>query len=587
MPLNMDDLAAIASAAGSFVPTGNIVEVPEPDPEPEELPIYTADLETDPFALGEMIYPFAAGLYDGSNYHVFWNARTCVAKLFEQLERMPAGIIYIHNLGGFDFFWMLKWFIGESLIRNGRVVATYCKAADGKLHQLRDSYAIMPFALKEYKKDGIQRKKEIDINKLHRSRREKHREEIKAYLKMDCVSLHELCVAFRERFGDKLTVGSAAMTELQETQPVIPFTSLESDKVIREQFYCGGRVQCFRGGFIKEPLKVYDVNSMYPHAMRSYEHPICRLSSITAKLTRDTCFVVTEGWNNGAFPYREKNGSLSFTRPYGIFGVSIHEWDAARRLGLFKPKRVIAAYNFIHRRTFATFVDKFYALRKEAKISGDGIGSLFYKYILNSSYGKFAQDSAKFCDYQIRPDNEDLSSKDPCNLCDEDTCAIHWRAEMVVPECGIIVWKRNNPKPVFYNVATGASITGASRAVLMDAIAKADSPVYCDTDSLICRDLSCVPLDDNELGAWKLEATGSAIAVAGKKMYALFDGKKCIKMASKGVVIPPEMIRKIATSPDAEYLYQRESPSMKMDGTFSFLERKVRRTINPEDTQII
>jgi hypothetical protein len=552
--------------------------VPEEAQPLEQVPqrIYTADLETDPFSRGEMIFPFAAGFYDGENFSSYWGSR-CLNSFFDFLETVPPGIVYFHNLGGFDFFWMLKHFTGKTLIRNSRIVKTQVKALDG-FHEFRDSYVIMPFPLADIKIEGKRVKLEIDIQKMRRSRREEHRAEILSYLKVDCTSLHYAVTRFWERFGNKLTVGSTAMGELETLHDYVHIKDPLEDKMVRDNFYYGGRVQCFQAGVIKGPFKVFDVNSMYPFVMREYLHPISAVTSITQKITKDTCFISAEGWNYGAFPKRDKIGSLHFDVPFGIFSVSIHEWDIALKYGLFKPRRIIQCLNYKLRRSFADFVNTFYNLRKQAKAEGDDVLALFYKYILNSAYGKFAQDSSKYCDYQITPIDVNLATKG-CVDCHEDFCDKHWRPDLILVEVGMILWKKNNPKPKFYNVSTGCSITGAGRAVIMEAIAKAEGAIYCDTDSIICRNLQGVKFSDSELGAWKLEAQGDKACIAGRKLYALYDGKECVKQANKGVQLSPAQITFIAKDTGREVLYEREAPSLKLDGTHRFLARRIRRTV--------
>lgn len=98
------------------------------------------------------------------------------------------------------------------------------------------------------------------------------------------------------------------------------------------------------------------------------------------------------------------------------------------------------------------------------------------------------------------------------------------------------IWEKKSESETFYDVAIAASVTGAARSVLMRALSKAVNPIYCDTDSIICEGFEGLPLDDSALGAWKLEATGTEIAVYGKKVYALRDASgEYVKTASKGV----------------------------------------------------
>jgi hypothetical protein len=551
----------------------------ENDERTSAMPIYTGDFETDPFKHGEMIDPFAAGFYDGTTYVYFWG-KDCVEQFFLHLKTVPPGVIYFHNLGGFDFFWMIKHLTGKAMIRGSRFLYIHCEALGGQ-HQLRDSFAIMPFGLGKYKKEGKKVKLDIEIDKLTKARRNENKEEILEYLRIDCVALHELCVRFRERFGTALTVGSAAYKELNDVHRIQTIKVPLDDELLRHQFFYGGRVQCFKSGNVKQKFNIYDVNSMYPFVMKTYKHPVCELTNVTKKIGKQTCFVTVEGWNSGAFPYREEDGSLTFEKEYGIFSVSIHEWNAAQNLGLFKCKKILGCYNFDTQITFEEYIDKFYSLRKAATDSGDDVMALFYKYILNSSYGKFAQNPQNFCDYVLKRANDKMEPtyQRGCYGCSTDACEIHWKPDIIFDDDGLVLWSRVAQQKYFNNVATASSITGAARSVLLEAIAKSVNPLYCDTDSIVCEDLRGVTFSSSELGAWKNEGSGTRASIAGKKLYALFNGSKCIKQANKGSIVTPEQIEFIASDAANEILYVREAPTLKLDGTFTFLHRTIRMTV--------
>lgn len=526
------------------------------------VPIYTSDLETDPFRYGRYPMPFVAGFFDGTDYQYFWGV-DCIDRMFAMIANLPPGIIYFHNGGRFDIYYCMKHIIGyPALIINGRIVVARCKSLNPKKpHEIRDSYAIMPFSLSKYKKD------EIDITHLEKNVRTKYKSEIIRYLKGDCTYLYELCSAFVKMFGPKITVGSTAMGELKK------FHSFENlgktcDTDIRSQYYYGGRVECFQRGILSGKWKVYDVNSMYPSVMKNFLHPVDTPEADTVKIRKSTCFITAEGKNYGAFPTRQKNGGLRFDIDRGIFHVTIHEWETALRHNLFEPTKIRRCINFRNRISFAEFVDSFYVKRNEAKIAGDDIHALFYKYILNSAYGKFAQNPDKYNEYTITDATVNLESSG-------------WRANSIesvdsTATNSYIIWQR---KPVkqhakMFNVATGASITGASRSVLLDAIAKADTPIYCDTDSLICKGLTGVNLDETELGAWKLEATANEACIAGKKLYALFNKGVTVKQANKGVKITAQEIKDVCRGVVIQS--QRDAPSFHLDGSHTFIKRKVR-----------
>ena len=525
-------------------------------------PIYTIDLETDPFEYGRYPEPFAVGIFDGETYKRYWGS-DCREKALAYLVCQNPGIIYAHNGGRFDFFYLIKWFAGNTMrVIGSRIVAAKMMCMFGE-HELRDSYAIIPVPLKSYK--GKTQKKEIDIWKLEREHREKYKFEILEYLEFDCRALWELVVAFRETFGNKYTIGSAAMKQLKSFHT---FENLEEgdDEEIRSKYFYGGRVECFQKGELPGAWKVYDVNSMYPDRMRNVEHPIGPPSYDSAPdILPETCFITVTGRNHGAFPMRVKGGGVVFDVPYGTFHVTRHEWDVAIKHGLFEPEKIHSCLNFEQRETFGAFVDHFYAARQKAKEIGDAVNDLFNKLVMNSGYGKFAQNPERYAEWFVTDNETDMHSGG-------------WEIDTLKKVEGAtwIVWTKPSVDTSRYNVATGASITGAARAKLLDAIAVARNPLYCDTDSLICEDLPGLDVDPKRLGAWKLEAESDLACIAGKKLYALFNGGEKVKQANKGVRIEASDIVRVCRGEIV--LSERDAPSFKLDGSYNFISRRVRMT---------
>ena len=516
-------------------------------------PIITVDFETDPFEHERKPHPFCAGLYDGENFWSIWN-RACARKLVKHLAEIPPSIIYMHNGGRFDIFFLFHWLDAEMRIINGRIV----EAKIGH-HIVRDSFAIFPEPLSAFKKD------DIEIDHLRRENREQYRDEILSYLKGDCVYLWEIVTRFIQEFGDYLTIGSAAMAQLQKIHQFEHGNSY-TDERIRSQFFFGGRVQCFKSGIINMPFKIYDVNSMYPFVMKNYMHPLGAEWELDKRVRSDSYFIVAEGrqcGSYGAFPIRNRNGGIDFNLDSGTFACTIHEWNVAEEIGWFKPTRIIKTFNWRQTICFDEFVDKFGALKVAAKKTGDQLRYLFYKRIQNSAYGKFSQNPDNFFDWAI---THHKRLPEP------------WREHYIHERGKYVIWQKPVIRHSYYNVSIGASITGAARSILLRAIRFATDPIYCDTDSLICRRLNQVRLDDTELGAWKLEATGSQIAMAGKKLYACFDTSgECVKHATKGARITPEEIVKVANGETV--VFKNDAPTFKLDGRTTFIKRRIRRTV--------
>lgn len=523
----------------------------------KQKPIYTCDLETDPFKYGRFPHPFAAGFYDGKNFQSTWGAN-CVDEIVQVILATPPGIVYFHNGGKFDIFYFLQYILGNpAFIINRRIVRAMLEK-----HEIRDSYAIMPFPLKDFDKD------EIDYKLFERDVREKHKTEILKYLKKDCTSLWQLCTEFNARFGSSLTIGSTSMRELKKDHKFENLGPI-TDKEIRSLYYYGGRVEYFKRGILPGRWKVYDVNSMYPTAMRNFLHPLDMPEAETVKLRSTTCFISALGKNYGAFPQRTKDG-LRFDIEDGLFHVSRHEWDAALSHNLFAPRRIVRCVNFRDRGNFATFVDHYYNLRKQAKDSGDVFGTIFYKYILNSAYGKFAQNPEDYFEHVLDGPGSDWRDRG------FEAALVPDVQDGFNREWDFILWRKKSADFSRYNVATGASITGAARAILMEAIAKADTPIYCDTDSIICKNLKGVEFDQSKLGAWKLEATADTAMIAGRKLYALTKKKELVKMASKGVKISVSEIERVCKGEVVQY--QRDNPTFGLDGSVRYITRRIRMT---------
>lgn len=534
--------------------------------------IAVLDFETDPFLHGRLPKPFAWGYYDGDRYIEHWESdawesNACVNVLVNFLEDISIGgesrLILAHNGGKFDFLFFIEHLEGSVKIVNGRILQ-----AEIHGHTLRDSYAILPIPLSQ-----AGGKLEIDYKLMERDVREDHKEKIMTYLKADCVSLYELVSAFYEEFGDSLTIGSTAMKELKKFHSYDSFNA-NLDREFRKYYY-GGRCQCFEVGVIDAPIDTVDLNSSYPFTMKSMMHPVSSEHWITSKIGPQTAFVTWQGENFNAVPIRTKTG-LDFTVPEGTFHTTIHEFNAGLETGTIVPRKILEAVHFEQLTSFDSFIEHFYTSRLKAKADGDIFHDLFYKLILNSAYGKFAQSPDNFEDSIILPFG-DLPDENWFGEIPEE----EWASCIKFSHGAYAIWAKPSNKKTYFNVATAASITGGSRATLLRGLAHTDRPLYCDTDSIFYVGRFDGSQDSKRLGAWKHEYTGSQMAIAGKKLYALMGEKKdgefgCLKKASKGTQLNPLAIFMIARGDTCET--RNDAPAFKLDGNHQFIRRNIRRT---------
>lgn len=509
------------------------------------------DFETDPFDNqhpSERIRPFAACLYsDDFDPIVIWeeNENAFVAAVLRAINGLPGSYtIYAHNGGRFDFMFLIHRLRGEVKFKGRGIMCARVGA-----HELRDSLHIIPVALADVQKD------KFEYEKMHRTRRANFKRDIIDYMINDCRYLLDIVRAFLEKFGFKISIGQAAMAELKRHYTVKKFTE-NWDTYVRHYFF-GGRVECLQGRLHRHgDYRLYDVNSMYPYVMANYEHPIGDATDYNIRPGRPgpkTVFVKLECENHGAFVRRTEDNETTATVERGEFKTSIWEHDVALRYGLIRNVRYLYSVDCSVRTNFSDFVLPLYEnrLRTKAALSdlralGQQGGSAwndtikddtFYKLLLNNAYGKFAQNPRRFKDHYITdpndyPPDEWLYGKNP------KPEALEKPHEHFIEFESDDYWIFSRPNPGFRynNVGTAASITGAARAVLLEALQHADDAIYCDTDSIIARGLSGVPIDETALGSWKIEERFSEVIICGKKSYAckIAGSTEKIKIRSKG-----------------------------------------------------
>lgn len=547
--------------------------------------IAVCDCETDPFAIGrEEIAPFVWGFFDGEHYERFDTTESFVLYL-----REFDGIVYAHNGGKFDWHFILPHIDGlqELGIINGRIVRAKCGSAE-----LRDSYAILPVGLASWQKE------EIDYRIMEREERDKpeNRRAILKYLESDCRYLYEMVSAFIAEFGLHLTLAGASMkkwAEIHEMEP--PRSTLEFYEDMR-QWYFGGRVECFKSGVADCRFRVADINSAYPRAMLERHPLVPEASRLTRNLTPASIdawiakrgpgmvFVKVLAVSRGAFPWRGPDNALYFPnddvpREYFVTGW---EYQAAKDTGTADIQRVLEMRTFAKGQTFERYILPFYERRQKAKAEGDKAGDLFSKLMMNANYGKWAASPLDYKHYVNAPSEYaafmiglmkeaaggGLIADDLREKAEASGMAEYCFAGTLGP------WALGE-KPLdesemrFYNVATGASITGWVRAYLWRSLCATEGVIYCDTDSIAAEGFGPGVVFGDALGEWKDEGGFDRYAVAGRKLYAFRYAEKFgkknpgdWKTASKGVRLPAEAIVRVAEGETVKALADRPTFSI-------------------------
>lgn len=587
----------------------------------------TIDLETDPFQADQLPEPFAADFFDGKTHFLFWG-KDCVAKCLKAALCFK-GLIYAHNGGKFDFHFLMPYLVEYYGAENLEVMTIGSRIVKIKTPgpEFRDSFALIPKPLASFgnKLDIKDASRPTDpLWKLKREHREEHKREICEYLKQDCFGLWEALREFVERYGCEITLASTTFRILRkEFGFKLPKTNIYHDRKFRP-FYYAGRVQFFQLGECAGYSTCCDINSAFPWAM-TFAHWFgadCVIRLKPPVKWREQSFYDVTCDANGCFPSRGPKGEVLFQTGRNLrFKVTGWELFAAMECGLAKNVRFNAVYTPTDCRDFGDYVRHFYNLKQHAP---DEAERQFAKLILNSAYGKFALNPREF--RQVRVTAYDEVLPDPWEHCYDDVDAglsywkkpsfvnrektpeeLHKRKQardrkrnrlLEVPGRELVPDPdEDDNRPMrFNNVCTAASITGCVRAFLMRSMHRCKGVLYCDTDSIVARDVSALELGDG-LGQWKLEKEFDGFWIGGKKLYAgrarnwqeletqiaaATDPKTCAKLrkqlwktASKGVRLSPEQIVRVALGESQKFKF--DAPNYSLFSAPGFTERTVNR----------
>lgn len=537
--------------------------------------IMTCDCETDPFLHMRVPQPFLWGLYDGKNYTTFDNTRDIVEAVKDKNI-----ILYAHNGGKFDFIYFLPYITEtKAQVINGRIISMFLGRCE-----LRDSLAAVPVSMKEIQKE------DIEMWKLEANVRDQHKEEILFRNRTDCIYLYNLMIEYRKNAGTRKTIASNALSFAKKQGIDTGKTNFRFDEKYRK-FFFGGRTEVFRAGS-HENISIIDIHSAYPFAMM-HDHPtsaeFTRLGSLDGLTTEEVqrSLIVIECTSHGAFPIRVSGpkGGLIFPHEYNEFYITGWEYLVAKEFGLIENEKILSVRHTPNKINFKPYVEHWYNHKITHPKKIDPINYTIGKIMMNSLYGKLAQNPARYYDYKIVPAGREIDSDHGWSICNEyQDHEIHRRESLwkYKYELGV-QWEA---KPIFYNVATAASITGFTRAHLLRAIHTigADHVIYCDTDSIICdvtSDIHRLPLTE-AIGDWDIEDQNCPIGhFAGKKLYGVKLSTGENKIASKGSKLSFDDLTKIINGETVTW--KSPAPSFKIDGSASFVVRNIRSTAIKRD----
>ena len=555
-------------------------------------PIAALDIETTPGRYGFRPEPICVVIVCESERWVFraWGI-DCITRAHEYLAARPIkGRLLAHNGGKFDFGYYTHD-EGKKRVIGSRLLASKIGGWD-----TLDTMLLMPTALKNLGHGG-EEKGEMRLDWHHLDATEEQQEYILKYCEQDCRVLLNAYKRFCKVFtGDenkpcKDTAASNAFKALKACYPDLPPTAWMTTKAFDDRtrpYYHGGIVNTFGPARdIEGEFTMVDANSMYPGAMKNFVHPCSNraidiINPITTKDGKlkgygDRLFFITFEGYSSILPHVKETGGLEYDVT-GVYMVTCHELQAAMRHGLVRIDKVIAAVLFQDVTNFGVFVDDYYGQRRAAQAAGDAAEYCF-KIVLNSAYGKFGMDpdnytDTMFCLPGCPPEDDDPEKYTP------------WKFKGWTSDNLNQIWERSkilhDDDRCYINVATAASITGAARATLIDAIGavleSGGTVHYCDTDSIVFEGEPTMKLG-KALGEWKVECAISRVVIAGPKLYAFEtpEENKPWKIASKGVRASADgIIDLVAGLHDLVYL--PEMGSFDVAGTYRTIKRTIKTT---------
>jgi hypothetical protein len=467
-----------------------------------------------------------AGFYDGEKYNDFTSMTNFCQYIFRKKYR--GWTIYAHFGGGYDHRFILQWLVENrpeliiKIIENaGNILGLYVWTSDKKSKwSFFDSYQLLKGSLKDLTKAFNVEHKKIDFDAANIT---EVTPEVKHYLRHDVLGLYEVLSDFyslplTEGVGHKMTVASLSMSvfKLKYLQDTILYkVSEEKEEFIKNGYY-GGRVEIFKA--IATNVFEYDVNSMYPDAMRNLlpcggKGRWCRDFSFDRnELAFIDCTVETGYMHIPVLPFRH-GGKLLF--PIG-------KWR-----GVYFSKEVELALQFgykikIHRALvfpgdyyLKQFAEDMYKIREENP--GKNAKSITAKYIGNGGYGKFAQARERTFI------TNEISFEEGCKN----------GYALVFPEYNL--WRvptySDSPNITPY---VSAAITSYSRIKLYNFLIRAgENLVYTDTDSIFAEGVEYET--GKGLGELKLENHFKKFAAIQPKFYCC-EGDEGNKLKAKGFV---------------------------------------------------
>jgi len=303
---------------------------------------------------------------------------------------------------------------------------------------------------------------------------------------------------------------------------------------IERKCYFGGRCEMFEQGKITGgPFRSYDINSMYPFVMQQEKFPF-KLRYFVPNMTKSmlnavlseflVCSHVTLDTDKPFYPVRGKTRTVF---PIGKFDTYLCTPELKVAIAENHVVKIHETAVYQAAVLFDDFVDYFYNMRKKYIRENNHIMQYLCKIILNSFYGKFAEQIPITETWDT--DDESVKREKIVIIGKQGLFSMYQIMKKVIIEKEKVSGKR-----AFCAIA--AHVTSYARALLNEIMFKImkGKILYCDTDSIKIRrkDLT-YNIDKNKLGSLKYEGETHKFIIHGLKDYR-WGSTKIMKGVKKG-----------------------------------------------------
>nr|YP_010691073.1 DNA polymerase [Phellinus igniarius]WBU93174.1 DNA polymerase [Phellinus igniarius] len=524
--------------------------------------------------------------YDGSSAKSFYitDYNSVKELIFEVLRNLlikanSGKIIYIHNSSNFDLIFLLKHIANypevelEPIIKDGKFINLKIRYGSNKTYfiNLKDSLLLLPVSLRKlavfFKVDtlksifpysfvnkdnlnfigdvpSIEYFDNISIIEYNQYKARFNnnwslKSEVIKYCEIDCIALYKVIECFAKFIFDlfELNISSVSTlpslafkifrTHFLKKMIFLPIISGKIYDDIRNAYY-GGHVDMYIPKNIRNKLVYhYDVNGLYPHAMRAFNYPteifahfvgdISKMDQFENLFKKYQSFIKVKV----TAPLDIKHPILPFkTNGTTVYGVGswvswYHSNEIRNAIKYGYRFKILEGYLFESADLFSAYVEKLHAIKEQ--YSSDHPMYLIAKLLLNSLSGRFGM-APKMLSHIVLSEDQlsDFVHKIGLdNLVDQ-----------VKLENNIIVsYWLDNPTSSKTNIAIAASITANARVHM--CILKNNPKFeiyYTDTDSgFLDQPLPAHLVDDKKLGLFKLERVLSKFIALSPKVYGGID----------------------------------------------------------------